>query len=295
MDDTDHELGGMSFLNSVIMVSPESIAKATRRPDGSMIVAKRNLRPQTQGLSRFPFLLAYKIWAYVRVVLFGAGWRGAVFIVASLFLSLHVVAFLLPALADAHRDTMKVMGWETTSFMAYLSRDLLPLIFILMIFRICFPRLARNHGAEHKFLNAAKAGMGLTFDDVAVQSRHYIHCGTNMVVLYSLVGGIIEWVLFKVGSVYDLISHVITMGVTFVANSPVLSTSMPFVFCVIKLVISIELLRFASDRGSLLGKIILFPGYLVQRITTAEPRARDIELAIAAGTAALEAANGPRL
>ena len=55
-------------------------------------------------------------------------------------------------------------------------------------------------------------------------------------------------------------------------------------FCLLPLItgISYEIIKFASKTENILTRILIMPGLLLQRLTTKEPNAKQIEVAIKA-------------
>ncbi len=124
-------------------------------------------------------------------------------------------------------------------------------------------RIWRYHGAEHKTIACYEAGEDLTVDNVARHSRFHPRCGTSFlfllvfcsVFLFSIVGWYGLWL--------NLLIRLLLV--------PILAG------------LSYELLRWSGTHDRCLaGRIIATPGLWVQRLTTKEPDAPIIEVAIAA-------------
>lgn len=124
-------------------------------------------------------------------------------------------------------------------------------------------RIWRYHGAEHKTIACYEAGEDLTVDNVARHSRFHPRCGTSFlfllvfcsVFLFSIVGWYGLWL--------NLLIRLLLV--------PILAG------------LSYELLRWSGTHDRCLaGRIIVTPGLWVQRLTTKEPDAPIIEVAIAA-------------
>lgn len=125
-------------------------------------------------------------------------------------------------------------------------------------------RTYEYHGAEHKTIACFEAGLPLTVENVQKQIRLHPRCGTSFIFLtlfisilvMCLVPFTIPWQRFLCS--FALLP--VTIGCSF------------------------EAIQFAGRSDSLFAKIFSFPGLQLQKITTKEPDARQIECAIAALT-----------
>ncbi|MBR3630186.1 MAG: DUF1385 domain-containing protein [Oscillospiraceae bacterium] len=125
-------------------------------------------------------------------------------------------------------------------------------------------RTYEYHGAEHKTIACFEAGLPLTVENVQKQVRLHPRCGTSFIFLtlfisilvMCLVPFTIPWQRFLCS--FALLP--ITVGCSF------------------------EAIQFAGRSSSFLSRFISWPGLQLQRITTREPDASQIECAIAALT-----------
>jgi uncharacterized protein YqhQ len=125
-------------------------------------------------------------------------------------------------------------------------------------------RVFEYHGAEHKVVRCHEEKKKLTVKNVATCSRLHPRCGTSFIIFILLLSIV----------VYTFIPGTLGFWEKFIwriALLPVIAG------------ISYEILRFSakSDR-SLLFRIISAPGLWTQRITTKEPDAKEIAVAIKA-------------
>jgi uncharacterized protein YqhQ len=133
-------------------------------------------------------------------------------------------------------------------------------------------RVFQYHGAEHKTIYAYEAGLPLTLENVRKQSTLHPRCGTTfliVVILVSIVLGSIVTPLV-LPNVEGLLAQVLTLGVR-IALLPLIAA------------VSYELQRL-SARYCTVGplRVLLWPGFLFQKITTREPDDAQIEIAITA-------------
>lgn len=136
-------------------------------------------------------------------------------------------------------------------------------------------RVFQYHGAEHKVVHAYEKGKMLTAEEASEFSTAHMRCGTAFI----------------------LIVMVLSILVFSLLGRPALWLRVLERLAIIPLVaaFSYEIIRFAGrHEESILVKIIMSPGLLLQRLTTREPDDRQLEVAAAALRAAVgEAAGAP--
>jgi uncharacterized protein YqhQ len=130
--------------------------------------------------------------------------------------------------------------------------------------------LWRYHGAEHKAVNAAEAGLELTAANAGTMSRVHPRCGT-VFAFWGLLGGAIS------RSVVSSMPNGRRKAVTGALAGPlVLSTAY-------------ELVRLgARFSNHPAGKLLFGPAWQTQRLTTAEPDERELEVAVASLQAVID-------
>jgi len=134
-------------------------------------------------------------------------------------------------------------------------------------------RVFQYHGAEHKTINAYEAGVPLDVDSVMKHTKVHVRCGTSFIlvvlvsniVVYALIGDHLpHGSLLEKGYVNNLIRWAYHIAL------------LPFVAG-----LAYEVIRFAGNcKDSIFTKMILFPGLLMQKITTREPEPEMVEVAI---------------
>ena len=139
-------------------------------------------------------------------------------------------------------------------------------IFILYVFLISrmkdIQRVFMYHGAEHKCINCIENGMELTVENVLLSSKHHKRCGTSFLFIVMVVS-IIFFIFINV-------------------TSPVLRVVIRLILVPVIAGVSYELIKLAGRSESKFVQIISYPGMLMQRLTTKEPDAEMVEVAIAA-------------
>jgi uncharacterized protein YqhQ len=130
--------------------------------------------------------------------------------------------------------------------------------------------LWRYHGAEHKAVNAAEAGIDLTAQNAAGMSRVHPRCGT-VFAFWGLVGGALS--RSAIGRMQN------GKGKTaagMIAGPLVIGAAYEAVRLGVKL------------KDHPLGRLLFSPAWQSQRLTTAEPDERELEVAVAALQAVID-------
>lgn len=135
-------------------------------------------------------------------------------------------------------------------------------------------RVFQYHGAEHKTINAYEAGVDLNVANVRPYTKVHVRCGTSFI-LVVLIANIVVYALIG-----DQLPHGSLLERNFINNLIRWGyhlALLPFVAGV-----AYEVIRFAGSRkDSILTKLMLVPGLLMQKITTREPDDEMLEVAIA--------------
>ena len=143
-------------------------------------------------------------------------------------------------------------------------------IFLLYIWGISLTsdirRVFEYHGAEHKTIWTYEAGEALTVENVKKHSRLHPRCGTNFLLIVMVVSIFVFAFLGWPNLIERIISRIILMPV--VAG------------------ISYELIRLAGRTENPVIQTLVKPGLWLQYLTTREPHADQIEVAIQALEAA---------
>jgi uncharacterized protein YqhQ len=140
-------------------------------------------------------------------------------------------------------------------------------------------RVFQYHGAEHKTISTYEAGEALTVDNARAKTTMHPRCGTTFLVMVALVSMV---VFTAVGAALPRIhtgSSVADNLVFFLEKLPFLPVLVAFTFEVQRV-----FARYCTT-GPL--RALLWPGFLVQKITTAEPDDAQLEVALASLRATL--------
>ena len=272
--------GGQAVIEGVMMRGVRVLAVAVRSPDQRIVIQTRPLSRLYRGrLSRLPFLRGLLgLWDAV-----GLGWQSLSFsanvaagdetqfegplawgtMAVSLGLGLGLF-FLAPAVAAQWVERGLGLNAWWGNVLEGLVRLALIVGYLWLIGRLPdVKRLFGYHGAEHKTIHAFEAGADLTPASVARFPLAHPRCGTAFlltvvvfsILLFALLGPLPIWA--RLASRLLLIP--VVAGLAF------------------------EYIRFtARHLSNPLVRLLILPNLALQRLTTREPDATMLEVAIAA-------------
>jgi uncharacterized protein YqhQ len=281
--------GGQALIEGVMMRGRDAVAVALRHPDGRIVFATERL---DTGLihghrsARWPFVRGLVV-LYETLVM-GTRWlirsaglqaeeegveigRGAVALMLGITAVLGIGLFFLLPLIVATLAAGDVENDIVQHLIEGLVRVAIFIGYLALIART--PDIARvfqYHGAEHMTIHALEHGDPLRPEHIRRYPTAHPRCGTEFLVVvimlsiiaFSLVGR--QSPLLMVGSRILLIPVIASVGY--------------------------ELLRLgARHRTNPVIRVIMWPGILVQKITTKQPTDDMIEIAIVAMEEALRA------
>ncbi len=280
--------GGQALIEGVMMRGRDAVAVAFRHPDGRIVYATERLDAgfHRTRWAKLPFIRGLVVLYETLVV--GTRWlvrsaslqaagegvelgRGAVAIMLLLTLAFGVgIFFLLPLFLAS-----VTAGSASNDLVQHLTEGLFrAAIFIGYLLVIAqtpdVRRVFQYHGAEHMSIHALEHGDPLVTSAVRRYPTAHQRCGTEFLVVvillsiiaFSLVGR--QNALVMVGARILLIPVIAMVGY--------------------------ELLRLgARYRSNPLVRVVMYPGILVQRITTRQPTDDMIEVAIVSLEEALRA------
>ncbi|MGH7435261.1 MAG: DUF1385 domain-containing protein, partial [Polyangiaceae bacterium] len=134
-------------------------------------------------------------------------------------------------------------------------------------------RVFQYHGAEHKTISTYEAGEPLVVASARAKTTLHPRCGTTFLVMVALVSIV---VFTCIGAALPRIHT----GSAVADNAIFLVVKLPFLPVLVGITFEIQRLfaRYCST-GPL--RALLWPGFLVQKITTAEPDDSQLEIALA--------------
>jgi uncharacterized protein YqhQ len=289
-----YSYGGQALIEGVLMRGRDAIAVALRHPDGRIVYATERLDSGFHGSrwAKLPFLRGLIVlyetlfvgtrWLVRSASVQAAGTgedgeegvelgKGSIALMLGLTLLAGVGIFFLLPLLIASATTSNIQN----GLVQHLVEGLIRVgIFLGYLLRIAqaedVRRVFQYHGAEHMTIHALEAGDPLVVDAVRKYPTAHPRCGTEFLVVvialsivaFSLVGR--QEPLVMVGSRIALIPVIAAVGY--------------------------EILKWgARHRGNALVRAIMYPGILVQMITTRQPTNDMIEVAIVSMEQALQA------
>lgn len=291
------EVGGQAVMEGVMMKSPYGIAMAVRDAKGRIVLDYKKFKTRAQkgsfwGLpivrgvvtfvesitvgmntltksaeligeaideepTKFELWLSKKLGKSVEKVIMGLAAVLAVILAVGLF-------FLLPQFISS----LIFRGSDAASVVKCLVEGLVRLCVFIGYILFCASvkdvrRVFMYHGAEHKTIACYEAEDELTPENALKHSRLHPRCGTNYLFLVMAV----SIVFFAIVGWNDSLPVRVATRLIFL---PVVAG------------LSYELLKFAARHENLLTRIIRAPGMGLQYITTKEPTADMVEVAIEA-------------
>ncbi len=282
--------GGQAVLEGVMMRGARTCAVAVRAPDQSIVLDHQELPAAYRGrLARMPFLRGLLVlWDSLalgmRALAFSANVQAgearpvgpasmALTMVVSLGFAI-LLFFVAPAVAGAAAERFLGLAAGWAHAVEGLTRLGILLAYLWAVGRM--PEIRRvfaYHGAEHKTINAFEAGASLTVEAVARHPRQHTRCGTAFlltVVIFSVV----------------LFSLLPPMSLGLRLGSRVLA--IPLLAA-----LAYEYIRLTARWSNKAWmKPLLAPNLALQNLTTREPDAGMIEVAIAAFQAMRESEDG---
>jgi uncharacterized protein YqhQ len=304
--------GGQAVIEGVMMRGKKYVACAVRDPRGNIITTSEPLSPAIYASrwAKIPFLRAVTIlWDTLvlgtRMLMYSANiavegelQKNADAVPANRAASAHTanetpqaistgvalgtvlialafgigLFFVLPlalvGLADPYL-TASLANADAASFASNLLEGVIRLaLFLAYIYLIgLLPDVRRvfaYHGAEHKTIAAEEAGAALVPETIQQYSKAHARCGTGFLLVVVVVSIFVFALLGRPPMEWRILSRIVLV--------PVVAA------------LSYELIKFASAHKAnpLLNYLVVQPSLALQSLTTREPDAQMIEVAVAA-------------
>jgi uncharacterized protein YqhQ len=285
--------GGQALIEGVMMRGRDAIAVALRHPDGRIVWAQERL---DQGAvhgnraAKWPFVRGLVVLYETLVV--GTRWlvrsaglqaedqgveigKGGVALMLGITAVLGIGLFFLLPLAVA---TLTAGGHESSllqSLVEGLVRVAIFIGYLVVVSRTPeIHRVFQYHGAEHMTIHAFEANEPLRPEYVRRHPTAHPRCGTEFLVVVILLSIIAFSLIGRQTLILMVASRILLI--------PVIAA------------VGYELLRLgAKHRSNPVIKVIMYPGILVQMITTKQPTEDMIEVAIVSLEQAIVADGDP--
>ncbi len=300
--------GGQALIEGVMMRGRRFVAAAVRDPEGRIISTSEPIAPAIYGSqwAKVPFLRAVTIlWDTLvlgtQMLMYSAniavadeakkdtvsaapaGTRdhaapaaipaGVAFGTLAVSLGFGVALFfVLPLFLVSLADpllTARIGNADAASLASNILEGAIRLvIFLVYIWAISqmpdVRRVFQYHGAEHKTIAADEAGAPLTPESIQRFSKEHPRCGTGFLLVVVVVSIFVFALLGRPPIVWRVLSRIVLV--------PVVAA------------LSYELIKFSSAHqgNPLLNWLVVKPSLALQSLTTREPDAAMIEVAVAA-------------
>ena len=287
-------IGGQALIEGIMMKGPGKIATAIRKPDGEIVIRDKSVTPLFKHkffklpIIRGSFVLIDSLVSGVKELMYSAEFYGedyeedaidkflkrifkekadTAIVYVSVFLALLFtvgIFILAPSLiTNFFKNLVK------NTFMLNLIEGIIRVgffvLYVLLISKLKdIKRVFMYHGAEHKTIHCYEHAEELTVENVRKYSTLHPRCGTsfmiNVMIISILVFSFFGWPNPLMRVVIRLLALPLIAGLSYELNKYV----------------------GGCESENTLTRIITYPGFLIQKITTSEPDDSMIEVAIAA-------------
>jgi uncharacterized protein YqhQ len=313
-------IGGQAVIEGVMMRAPTSFAIVVRRKDGSLHVRERSITDVRSGFARLPFIrgvaslgeslrlgseaLKFSADQYERdltaaeaatrtlsaftlsllsiLQIDGGGEGGGserknLSFAPMMLVMMGFFVFLPQFVAELLNRWLKLnLELQSPGFQALTGSIKLCIVigYLAAIRQVKdIQRIFQYHGAEHKTISTYEAQEALTVANAKAKTTLHARCGTTFLVMVALVSVLVFTVLGGLLPKIELGSRPLNSFAFFLVKLP---------FLPIITALTFELQRiFARYCSTGPLRVVLLPGFLVQKITTMEPTDDQLEVALA--------------
>ena len=275
-------IGGQAVIEGVMMKLDENIATSVRLEDGSIKTKKEKMR-KVKSFLRAPFVrgvvnLAQMLYLGIKELTWSANQQSeeeedklsskeifwVIFVSLGLAVLLFIVApFFLTTLLTSNKSYV-------FNIIDGALRVVIFVVYILVISKFSDVKvLFQYHGAEHKTINCYEDGKKLTVDNVRRYSTLHPRCGTAFILIVLFISIIVFSLIITESWIARLVSRIVLI--------PVIAG------------VSYEILKWSAKyNGNAFVQAIVWPGLMLQKITTKEPDDDQIEVGIKSAQAVLD-------
>jgi uncharacterized protein YqhQ len=283
-----YSYGGQALIEGVLMRGRDAIAVAFRHPDGRIVWETERIDSGIHGSrwAKLPLLRGLVVLYETLVV--GTRWlvrsaglqaedegvelgKGSIILMLSITLAAGIGIFFLLPLFIASVTTSNVENQFVQHLVEGLVKVAIFLGYLALIGQSAdIKRVFQYHGAEHMTIHALEAGDPLVPSAIRRYPTAHPRCGTEFLVVVIAISIIAFGLVGRQDPIVMIGSRVLLI--------PVIAA------------VGYEILRWgARHRGNPIVRAIMWPGILVQMITTRQPTDDMIEVAIVSMEQALEA------
>ena len=284
----ENQVGGQGLLNGIIINGKCGIAKAIRKNDGKIDLRldKRCSDNQKKSLRSFPFFRG--IYILIDAMNTGVNGLNVSEDIIKDILTLKQIKMMSKYLKITRKKFSRILVMCMASFISIFAFILMPVIItafikylfdlneyvlasfegllsiIILVLYLCIlgknkdiDEMFKYHGAEHKSIFCYENGKELNIENVKMQSRFHIRCGTNLL-----------FVVF-------LNCAVVNLFIPY--ESIIVRIILKFLIIPIIMSVSYEVVRYISKSKSIISMVVAYPGLQLQRLTTREPEDKQLE------------------
>ena len=287
-------IGGQALIEGIMMKGPSKIATAVRKPDGEIEVKESDINPIFKHkffklpIVRGSFVLIDSLVSGVKELMYSAEFYGEDFeedavdkFLKKIFKDKSDTAIIYASVIIALIFSIGVFilgPTLLTNFLKNLVKSTFLLNLIEGIIRVGLfvgyvyfvsklkdiKRVFMYHGAEHKTIHCYEHKEELTVENVKKYSTLHPRCGTSFMINVMLISIIVFSFFGWPNPLMRLVIRLVML--------PIIAG------------LSYELNRYVGkcESENTLTKIITYPGFLIQKITTSEPDDSMMEVAITA-------------
>lgn len=296
------KMGGQAVMEGIMMRGETKTALALRLPGGEISVETEDIKEQKKWM-KIPIIRG--VVAFVASLVMGTGklmrsaeilgefddeeyeeskfekwlnnkfgskaaWNFMIYISVAVALAFTVGVFII--LPTGVVSLMKLFT-DSVFWLNFAEGAMRILLFVLYVWAISFmgeiKRVFQYHGAEHKTIHCFENGLELTPENCRQFPTLHPRCGTSFLMFVFIIAFALHFLLGWPNLIIRVVSRLLLL--------PVIAG------------LSYELLRWAGKSDNTVVKILSIPGLYLQKITTKEPDDSQLEVAIAAINAVLEA------
>lgn len=291
-------IGGQAVIEGIMMKNKDEYSVAVRKPNGEIVVIKNNYISMAQKYKILGLPFIRGIFSMIDSLILGSktleysasffdeetggeseskldkwlnehvnektmGVIMGIITIFSVVFALVVFSVLPAAIGSLFKAVTKTNSQFLTAFVEGIMRIVIFVLYIKLISRMEeIRRTFEYHGSEHKCINCIENGWDLNVVNVLKASKEHKRCGTSFLV-YVMVISIFLFMFINPPTLFlKFVSRVILIPV--VAG------------------VSYEVLRLAGKFDNKFVDFISRPGMWMQGLTTLEPDAKEVEVAIKA-------------
>src|SRR6476660_1143969 len=283
-----YSYGGQALIEGVLMRGRDAIAVAFRHPDGRIVYATERLDSGVHGTRWSKLPLVRGLVVLYETLIMGTRWlvrsaslqaaddgvelgKGSIALMLTLTLVAGIGVFFLLPLFIASVTTANVQNGIVQHLVEGLIRVGIFLGYLVLIAQAPdIRRVFQYHGAEHMTIHALEHDDPLVVDRIRKYPTAHPRCGTEFLVVVIILSIVAFSLVGRQEPLVMILSRILLIPVIAAVGYEILR-------------------RGARHRGNAIVRVIMWPGILVQKITTRQPTDDMIEVAIVSMEQALVA------